>query len=133
MKDANCRHCGQHPMAHSSLRCFTDITAPIFKRTLSGKTYDMEFQGPVDPKEADELLGMAEDFKPHTHLLLEAARACRLWHIAEEKGLGTFEARMDLCSYSEYATKVALGLIPFDTEWQGVPCLVITRNPETQS
>ena len=59
--------------------------------------------------------------------LREACRACEEWHRAESEGLGTFHDRMDLCSYSEWATKRALGL-PCDDEWKGVPRLVLKFN-----
>jgi hypothetical protein len=64
-----------------------------------------------------------------TELLIAAARACRAWHVAEEKYLGTFNERSELCSYSEWLTRKALAAVdgvPFDEPYQGVPYLYLT-------
>jgi len=64
---------------------------------------------------------------PHDHKheeLLEAVQACMSWFIAESESLGTFNERVDMCSYSEWACRKALGL-PCKDEWEGVPRIVI--------
>lgn len=40
----------------------------------------------------------------------EALKACRAWHYAEMKYLGSFSQRGDLCAYSEWLTQKALAL-----------------------
>ena len=60
--------------------------------------------------------------------MLEALEACRVWHIAEDKTLGTFHERMELCKYSEWTTRRALATakgLAFDEEFNGVPRLMI--------
>lgn len=62
--------------------------------------------------------------REENRVLREALEACELWHRAETETLGTFHDRMELCSYSEWITKKALGL-PCDEEWEGVPRIVL--------
>jgi len=55
----------------------------------------------------------------------EAVEACVQWFDAEDKYLGTFHDRMDLCCYAEWACRKALGQ---DVgEFKGVPRILITR------
>jgi len=61
-------------------------------------------------------------------LAVTALEACWAWHVAERKNLGSFDARMELSNYSEYATRRALAAIygqKFDEPYQGVPHLMI--------
>jgi hypothetical protein len=55
--------------------------------------------------------------------LEEAARACHAWHVAEDRGLGTFQQRMELCHYSEYLTEQVL--LGGDTPYEGVPRITL--------
>ncbi len=64
-----------------------------------------------------------EQFK----LLKEAAEAVLIWFDAEDKGLGSFHDRMDLCHYAEWATRTALGQDM--GAFKGVPRLVLTIDP----
>ena len=57
--------------------------------------------------------------------LQEAAEAMLRWFEAEDKHLGTFHDRMDLCQYVEWASRKALG--EDVGEFEGVPRLIITR------
>jgi len=58
----------------------------------------------------------------------EAVEACVQWFDAEDKYLGTFHDRMDLCCYAEWACRKALGQ---DVgEFKGVPRILITTNPD---
>ena len=71
------------------------------------------------------------DGKIDTALLIEALEAHELWNEAEDKHLGTFHQRMDLCSYAQFMTEKALAHVrglAFDKEWAGVPRLVITTS-----
>ena len=64
-----------------------------------------------------------------TAMLVKALEAQERWFEAENKFLGTFYDRMDLCSYSEYLMKKALAHVRgelFVEEWVGVPQLIIT-------
>ncbi len=57
--------------------------------------------------------------------LQEAVEASAQWFEAEDKHLGTFHGRMDMCQYAEWASRKALGQ---DVgEFAGVPRLIITR------
>lgn len=82
-------------------------------------------QNPVAEAEREAVLAAPHGYAPPYDDLLEAVKAYMLWQIAEDKNLGTFHAKMDLCSYAEWAGKKALGL-PHDPEWKGVPRIVIT-------
>lgn len=56
---------------------------------------------------------------------LQAAIAAQIrWFNAERDGLGTFHDRMDLCKYSEWAARKAMG--EDVGEFEGVPRLIIT-------
>jgi hypothetical protein len=60
--------------------------------------------------------------------LLKAVEANVQWHDVESGYLGTFHDRMDLCCYSEWASRKALGQ---DVgEFKGVPQLIITRKEQ---
>ena len=50
---------------------------------------------------------------------VKALRACHAWHIAEEKNIGSFQAKSALCNYSEYLTEKAL--FRTDAAYEGVP------------
>ena len=85
-------------------------------------------QSPIDPLLRDVLLGT-----PTWHVysypdMLEAVKAYMIWNLAEDKNLGTFQDKMDMCSYAEWAGKKALGL-PHDKEWKGVPRIAISLVP----
>lgn len=57
-----------------------------------------------------------------------ALKACRAWHYAEHHGLGTFDQRGSLCTYSEHLTQVALneaGILNYDQEYQGPPRMIV--------
>ena len=82
-------------------------------------------QNPVDEAEREAVLAAPHGYAPSYDDLLEAVKAYMLWHIAEDKNLGTFQAKMDLFIYAEWAGKKALGL-PHEPEWKGVPRIVIT-------
>jgi hypothetical protein len=82
-------------------------------------------QNPVDEAEREAALAAPFGYAPSYADLLEAVKAYMLWHVAEDKNLGTFHAKMDLCSYAEWAGKKALGL-PHAPEWKGVPRIAIT-------
>jgi Lar family restriction alleviation protein len=57
--------------------------------------------------------------RPENDAAMKALRACHAWHIAEQQGLGSFQARMELCNYSEYMVeRVLLG---GDKPYEGVP------------
>lgn len=71
---------------------------------------------------ASELLASTHEHKSDE--LLEAVRACMAWFVAEDEFLGTFDERVDMISYSEWACRKALGL-PCSAEWKGVPRIVI--------
>ena len=73
------------------------------------------------------LIEMPEGFKPSYEDLLEAVEASCLWAIAEQRSLGSFHTRMDLCSYAEWCCDKALGR-PHKEEWEGVPQLILTRS-----
>jgi hypothetical protein len=83
-----------------------------------------EYQGPTEEGERDQLIGWPSEHVPTYLELLEAVKAYKLWDVAEEKPLGTFHDRMDLCSYAQWAGDVALGR-PHQAEWEGVPRLVL--------
>ena len=58
--------------------------------------------------------------------LLKAVEANVSWFEAEDKHLGTFHDRMDMCSYAEWASRKAIGQ---DVgEFKGVPRLILTRS-----
>jgi len=90
-------------------------------------TKNPENQCPVDEAEREAVLAAPTGYAPSYADLLEAVKAYMMWHIAEDKNLGTFHAKMDLCSYAEWAGKKALGL-PHDEIWRGVPRLEIRLN-----
>lgn len=79
-----------------------------------------------DYKDLRDLIEMPEGFKPGYGNLLEAVRASCLWAIAEQRTLGSFHDRMDLCSYAEWCCDKALGR-PHAEEWEGVPRLILER------
>lgn len=54
--------------------------------------------------------------------LAAAAKANFAWHIAEEKSLGSFTARLELCNYSQWLTRKALDQVG---EYSGVPRLLL--------
>lgn len=54
--------------------------------------------------------------------LRTAAEANLAWNLAEELNLGSFQARMELCSYSQWLTRQALGA---NAEYKGVPRIVL--------
>lgn len=74
---------------------------------------------------AGEEVGMNNEL----HTLMRAAlQANEVWHIAEDKSLGTFHQRVELCNYSEWITRKALaadGGAPFDEPFQGMPRILI--------
>lgn len=90
---------------------------------------ETDTQKPIAEAEREAVLAAPHGYEPSYADLLEAVKAYMLWHIAEDKNLGTFHAKMDLCSYSEWAAKKALGL-PHEPEWRGVPHIVITMGEE---
>jgi hypothetical protein len=57
--------------------------------------------------------------------LVEAAQANFAWHIAEQLSLGSFQARMELCGYSQWLTRKALGEV---SDYQGVPRLLLDQS-----
>lgn len=65
--------------------------------------------------------------KPENAKLLEACKAMVLWFDAEDKNLGTFHDKMDLCKYAEWAARKALGQEV--GEFEGVPKLVLVLGP----
>lgn len=71
---------------------------------------------------ASELLASTHEHKPDE--LLEAVRSCMAWFIAEAEFIGTFDERVNMSSYSEWACRKALGL-PCAAQWKGVPRIVI--------
>ena len=75
-----------------------------------------------------EILAEPEDFVPTYDDLLEAVRASAHWADAEQQTLGTFDMRMNLCSYAEWCCDKALGR-PHDEEWTGVPHIVLEAKP----
>lgn len=77
----------------------------------------------------DELLAMPAGFVPSYADLLEAVKASCLWALAEQEHLGSFNTRLDLCSYAEWCCDRALGR-PHDSEWHGVPRIVLTPRPQ---
>ena len=54
--------------------------------------------------------------------LRDAAEANLAWSVAEDLSLGSFQARMELCSYSQWLTRKALGEL---SDYQGVPRLLL--------
>ena len=60
--------------------------------------------------------------------LQEAAEASARWYEAEDKNLGTFHDRMDMCKYAEWASRKALG--EDVGEFEGVPRLILTTTGE---
>ena len=67
-----------------------------------------------------------------SELTKAALEACWAWHVAESKGLGSFDARMELCNYSEWCVRRALASVygqPFNEPYQGVPHLMIDVGP----
>ena len=55
----------------------------------------------------------------------QAIEACLAWFEAEDKNLGTFHDKMDLCAYAEWALRKASGQ---DVgEFKGVPKLILSR------
>jgi hypothetical protein len=57
-------------------------------------------------------------------LLREAAESMVAWFDAEDKNLGSFHDRMDLCKHAEWTARKALGQ---DVgEFEGVPRLILT-------
>ena len=82
-------------------------------------------QGPVDKAEREAVLDAPAGYAPSYADLLEAVKAYKIWDMAEEKNLGSFHDKMDLCSYAQWAGNKALGL-PHEPEWRGVPRLTIT-------
>ncbi len=64
-----------------------------------------------------------EEAAKHLVELRQAAEAMVLWFDAEGKNLGTFHQKMDLCKYSEWCARKALGQEV--GEFEGVPQLVI--------
>lgn len=61
--------------------------------------------------------------------MLAALEACRAWHYAEEKSLGDFYVRGDLCAYSEHLTKIALGM---KSEFTAPPKMIVWPEVELQ-
>lgn len=53
----------------------------------------------------------------------KAIRACHAWHVAEHNSIGSFDARMELCNYSEWLVARWLGLAP--AEYIGVPRMTL--------
>jgi hypothetical protein len=69
------------------------------------------------------------DSKVDIALLVQALEAHERWFEAENKYLGTFHDRMNLCSYAEHLMHKALAHVrgeQFTDEWKGVPQLVLT-------
>ncbi len=67
---------------------------------------------------------MSKQFDPS----LRALKACRAWHYAENKGLGTFDQRLSLCAYSGHLTQVALneaGVLDYGSEYEGPPRMIV--------
>lgn len=56
--------------------------------------------------------------------LREALEACAAWHYAESNNVGSFQEKMELCKYSEWATQKALGLSS-GVQYEGVPRMFI--------
>lgn len=63
--------------------------------------------------------------------LRHASQANLDWHESENKSLGTFWERVELCDYSQWCAKKALGL-PCDEEYPGIPKLVLVRKEATK-
>lgn len=60
--------------------------------------------------------------------LREAVQANVAWFDAEnDHSYTSFQDRMDMCSYSEWISRKALGL-PCKEEWEGVPQIVLNIN-----
>ncbi len=88
--------------------------------------------GPVSDEHRSEVLGIPAGHTPNHHDVWDALLAHAIWSLAENKNLGTFHDKMDLCSYAEWATNRALGLPNEKEEWVGVPRIVLTFNREEQ-
>ena len=59
-------------------------------------------------------------------LLREAAESMVAWFDAEDKNLGSFHDRMDLCKHAEWTARKALGQNV--GEFEGVPRLILTMS-----
>lgn len=72
-------------------------------------------------------LDLKTDFKDRTELLEQLAYAQYVWHKSEEKNLGTFHKRMEICNYVEWlAVKAIEGT---DEPFKLVPTLRLTPQP----
>ncbi len=65
----------------------------------------------------------ATDAEDGVKLLREAVRAHNAWFLAETKNLGTFQDRMNLCSYAEWTGKLALA--GESEPFEGVPQIIV--------
>jgi hypothetical protein len=76
------------------------------------------------------LIEMPEGFKPSYEDLLEAVEASCIWAILEHENpkCVSFADMMDVCSYAEWCCDKALGR-PHTDEWEGIPRIVLERQP----
>lgn len=68
-----------------------------------------------------------ERLRAENDRLLTAVEAMVRWFVAEDQHLGTFHDRMDLCAFTEWTARKALGQEV--GEFKGVPRLILQVKP----
>ena len=79
--------------------------------------------GGTDSAVCDGGADMTEFTQERHNLMREALEAHQAWAIAEEKHLGDFDVRSELCYYANHLTEKALGLTVGD--YEGVPHMIV--------